>query len=208
MILIGQYDSPYVRRVGIALTLYGIPFTHSTWSAFGDAAKLREFNPLTRVPTLVLDDGEVLTDSHMMLDYLDSLVSENETMFPRQQPERRRHLAVAALTTGLGDKCVSLFYERRLHDAVSPVWVDRLTAQISAALARLETDRAARSTPWWFGDRMGHADVAVACVLRFGSEVMPETVRLADHPALAAHCAKAEALPVFGEISQPFIPPA
>ena len=76
MILIGQYDSPFVRRVGIALTLYGMAFEHRPWSSFGDADRLRAFNPLTRVPTLVLDDGFVLIDSHLMLDYLDGLVDD------------------------------------------------------------------------------------------------------------------------------------
>ncbi|MFN0115320.1 MAG: glutathione S-transferase C-terminal domain-containing protein, partial [Paracoccaceae bacterium] len=109
---------------------------------------------------------------------------------------------------GLGDKLVSLFYEHRLHDPVSEVWVARCRAQIAAAMARLEADRAARSTTWWFGERIGHADVAVACMLRFGAEVMADAVGLERHPALAAQCAKAEALEVFREISQPFVPPA
>ena len=74
MILIGQYDSPFVRRVGIALTLYGIPFEHRPWSAFGDADKIRPYNPLTRVPTLVLDNGEVLIHSAAILDYIDYTV--------------------------------------------------------------------------------------------------------------------------------------
>ena len=82
MILIGQYDSPFVRRVGIALTLYGLPFEHRPWSTFGDAEKIRPYNPLTRVPTLVLDDGEVLIESHIILDYLDSLVPAERAMFP------------------------------------------------------------------------------------------------------------------------------
>ena len=60
MILIGQYDSPFVRRVGIALTLYGRAFEHRPWSAWGDAERLRSVNPLTRVPVLLLDDGEVV----------------------------------------------------------------------------------------------------------------------------------------------------
>ena len=69
MILIGQYDSPFVRRVGIALTLYGLPFEHRPWSIFADADQIRPYNPLTRVPTLVLDDGDVLIESHHILDY-------------------------------------------------------------------------------------------------------------------------------------------
>lgn len=73
MILSGQFDWPFVRRVGIALDLCGLAFEHRPWSVFGDADKVRAFNPLTRVPTLVQDDGFVLIESHAMLDYLDSL---------------------------------------------------------------------------------------------------------------------------------------
>jgi glutathione S-transferase len=115
MILIGQYDSPFVRRVGIALTLYGLPFEHRPWSTFGDADKIRPFNPLVRVPTLVLDDGEVLIESHLILDYLDRRVPAGQAMFPMAEPDRHRALKIAALASGLADKAVSLFYERRLH---------------------------------------------------------------------------------------------
>jgi glutathione S-transferase len=82
MILIGQYDSPFVRRVGIALVLYGLSFEHRPWSTFADAEKIRQYNPLIRVPTLVLRDGEVLMESHCILDYLDSLVPADRAMFP------------------------------------------------------------------------------------------------------------------------------
>src|SRR5262249_43918664 len=129
MILIGQYDSPFVRRVGIAMTLYGIAFEHRPWSTFGDADRIRPYNPLTRVPTLVLDSGEALIESHLMLDYLDSLVPAERRMFPVAEPARRRALKVAALATGMADKSVSLFYERRLHSEASDVWVGRCRAQ-------------------------------------------------------------------------------
>jgi glutathione S-transferase len=158
MILIGQYDSPFVRRVGIALTLYGLPFEHRPWSAFGDADKIRAYNPLVRVPTLVLDD--------------------------------------------------SLFYERRLHKEASEVWVDRCRAQISAALAVLEADRAGRAGDYWFGDRIGHADIAVAAAIRFFADAHPGLLPLAQFPTLTAHAARLESLPVFQKIAQPFIPPA
>src|SRR5215471_11292058 len=101
MILIGQYDSPFVRRVGIALTLYGLPFEHRPWSTFGDADKVRAYNPLVRVPTLVLDDGEMLIESHLILDYLDSRVPADRRMFPTAEPDRHRALKVAALATGV-----------------------------------------------------------------------------------------------------------
>lgn len=208
MILIGQYDSPFVRRVGIALTLYGIPFEHRPWSAFGDADRIRALNPLVRVPTLVLDDGTVLGESHAILDYLDGLVPVDNRMFPAAEPDRHRAIRIAALATGLGDKAVSLFYEKRLHDQTSPVWVERCRSQIGAVLAALEAERAARPTPYWFGGRIGHADIAVAAVLRFLGEAHPDLARLADYPALAAHCGRLEALPAFQAVRQAFLPPA
>ncbi|MDO8353790.1 MAG: glutathione S-transferase family protein [Aestuariivirga sp.] len=208
MILIGQYDSPFVRRVGIALTLYGLTFNHKPWSTFSDADKLRPYNPLTRVPTLVLDTGEALIESHSILDYLDSLVPAERALFPRAEPARRQALKVAALATGLGDKAVSLFYEKRMHKEVSEAWVNRCRAQIAAVLDVLEADRASRATDYWFGDRMGHADIAVAAVLGFVTEAHPELVSLGDFPGLNAHAARLEALPVFQAIKQPFIPPA
>jgi glutathione S-transferase len=205
MILVGQYDSPFVRRVGIALTLYELPFEHNTWSVFGDADKLALLNPLIRVPTLVLDDGFVLTDSHMILDYLDNLVPD--PMFPRAEPDRHRALKIATLGTGLADKAVSLFYELRLHDTVSQVWEGRCRRQIGTVLAALEADRATRPGPFWF-DRLSHADIAVACALRFATEALPGILDAATTPHLHAACASLEATPVFKSVYQPFIAPA
>ena len=208
MILIGQYDSPFVRRVGIALTLYELPFRHETWSAFGDAAKLGEVNPLMRVPTLVLDDGTVLSDSHCMLDYLDSLVPEEKAMFPRREPARHQALRIATLATGLGDKAVSLFYEKRLHKEVSQFWAERCRSQIFAALGALEAERGRQQTNYWFGARIGHADIAIAAVLRFIGEAHPGLAPIDGYPRLKAHAELLEDLPAFRKINQAFIPPA
>ncbi len=208
MILIGQYDSPFVRRVGIALTLYGMPFEHRPWSTFGDADKIRPYNPLTRVPTLVLDDGEVLIESHIILDYLDSLVPAGRAMFPAAEPARHQALKIAALGTGLAEKAVSLFYENRLHGQVSEIWVERCGSQISGALAALEADRARGHGDYWFGERIGHADIAVAVALAFTIEAHPGLVSMKDYPAVDAHAARLEALPAFQAINQPFIAPA
>jgi glutathione S-transferase len=208
MILIGQYDSPFVRRVGIALTLYGMTFEHRPWSVFGDTDKIRPHNPLVRVPTLILDDGEVLMESHSILDYLDNLVGRERALFPSTEPARHKALRVAALATGTGEKAVSLFYEKRLHSQVSDVWVNRCRSQILGTLGVLEADRDARHDDYWFGDQIGHADIAVAAVLRFISEAHRRLVPMSDFPALAAHAARLEALSVFKEISQPFTAPA
>ncbi len=72
----------------------------------------------------------------------------------------------------------------------------------------LEASRAESRSGYWFSERIGHADIAVAAVLRFLKDVHPDLVAIADHPHLSAHAAKLEALPVFQTISQAFIPPA
>ena len=95
-----------------------------------------------------------------------------------------------------------------LHKEISEVWIERCRTQISGALAALEADRAGAASDYWFGDRIGHADIAVAAALRFIAEAHAGIVSMADFPALAAHAARLEALPVFQTISQPFIPPA
>jgi glutathione S-transferase len=87
------------------------------------------------------------------------------------------------------------------------LWVDRCEAQISGALDALEKARAAVTTPYLFGDRIGHADIAVACMLRFTGEAHPHLFAAARYPALKAHAAQCEALPPFREILQPLAPP-
>lgn len=206
MILIGQFDSPFVRRVAIALRLYALPFEHRPLSVFADAEAVRQHNPLIRVPTLVLDDGFALIDSHMILDHLDSLVAD--PMFPRAGPDRHRALKVASLGTGLADKAISLFYERVMHQHTSASWEARCAHQIGSVLAALEADRAARPGPWWFGRRIGHADIAVACALRFVTEAHGDRVRIAACPALHRHAEACESLPDFAACLQPFTPPA
>jgi glutathione S-transferase len=208
MILIGQYDSPFVRRVAIALRLYELPYEHWPWSTFGDGDKIAPYNPLRRVPTMVLHSGEVLIESTAILDYLDEWVGPGKAMIAARGPERRHALEICALATGLADKAVSLLYERVLRKKESKVWVERCQSQIGGVLEALEKQRAAIAKPFWFGEHIGHADIAVACVLRFTGEAHPELLDAAHYPALAAHAARCEALPPFQEIVQPLAPPS
>jgi glutathione S-transferase len=204
MILIGQYDSPFVRRVGIALTLYGIPFVHEPWSGFGDTDKIARYNPLRRVPTLVMDDGTVLTDSAAILEVLDDMVGPDRALIARTGPDRLQALRVCALAAGAADKGVSLLYESRLRETAFPFWVQRCTAQINDTLAQLNAERAARTRPWWFGESIGHADIILATMLRFVREALPGVFDLDGFAALTAHAARCEDLAVFQTISQPY----
>ena len=207
MFLIGQYDSPFVRRVAIALRLYGLPFEHKPWSTFGDADTIAPYNPLRRVPTLVLDSGEALIESAMILDYLDELVGPDKAMIAESGEARRRALKICALGSGLADKAVSLIYERVLRKDQLKLWVERCEAQISGVLDVLEKERAQVATPFWFGERIGHADIMVACAILFTGEAHPALFDV-RYPALKAHAARCEALPPFQEIVQPLVPPS
>jgi glutathione S-transferase len=208
MILIGQYDSPFVRRVAIAMRLYGLPFEHRPWSTFGEGDKIAPYNPLRRVPALVLDGGEVLIESTAILDYLDELVGDEKAMIAARGPERRHALKICALATGLADKAVSLVYERVLRRDQLKLWVERCEAQIGGVLDVLEKERAGVASPYWFGTHIGHADIMVACALRFTGEGHPQLFDAARYPALTAHAARCEALPEFQEIVQPLAPPS
>jgi glutathione S-transferase len=209
MILIGQYDSPFVRRTAIAMHLYGIAYEHRPWSIFGDAEKIRPYNPLLRVPTLVLDDGDVLIETLAILDHLDGRVASAERMFPQEEPARHKALKIASLAAGISDKAVALYYEQNLHGQAeaSALWMERCRGQIRGTLAALEKERAAAKGDYWFGGRIGHADIAVASTLRHLREAHPEFEPLEELPALKRHAERLEALPVFKEIRQPFIPP-
>ena len=120
MLLIGQYDSPFVRRVGIALTIYEMAFEHAPWSTFGEADKIAKYNPLRRVPTLVLDDGAVLMDSASILMVLDGMAGPERAVLARPGEDGLHSLRIAAMAAGVADKGVSLLYERVLREAAFP----------------------------------------------------------------------------------------
>ena len=203
MILIGQYDSPFVRRVAIAMTLYGMSFEHRPWSTFGDGNLIEPFNPLRRVPTLVIGDGSVLIDSAYILDWLDEQAGE-AALIARSGPARREAFYHIALTTGFSDKCVALFYEKVLHAQTSDIWLERLETQIGATLDRLDVIRAATATPWLFGDRPGHADIALGCAVRHAREAHKDAIDWSSRPALLTHSEACENLDVFKAIFQSF----
>jgi glutathione S-transferase len=208
LILIGQYDSPFVRRVAIALRLYQMFFEHRPWSVFGDAERIARYNPLVRVPTLALDNGDVLIESAAILDYLDELVGPEKALMPRTGVLRTRSLKVCALATGLAEKAVALFYERAFHQPASERWSQRCTSQIHGVLDAFEAECGNRPGRFWLGESLGHADIAVACALRFSKEAHPMLFSQERWPALAAHTAFCESVAPFPEISQTFNPPS
>jgi glutathione S-transferase len=147
MILVGQYDSPLVRRVAVSLRVLGFSYQHDTRSVFGDFDSMRQTNPLGRIPSLVLDGeggkaGEVLIDSAAILDWLDQEVGPERALVPPAGPERRRALRVLALACGAVDKAGAATYERVIRPAEYrwPEWIARCRTQAEGAVAALEAE--------------------------------------------------------------------
>jgi glutathione S-transferase len=200
MLLIGMYDSPYVRRVAISMKLCGIAFEHADWSVGADFERIRQHNPLVRVPTLVLDDGEVLLDSAALLDYLDELVGPQRALLPRVGRERRTALKLMAVAMGAADKAREQVYERafRQPERRHEPWLARCRTQMHGALSQLEHHASARgSGRWLVGERLTQADITVVCGFTFLTEALGLSAQAAPYPGLRALSARCEALPEF-----------
>jgi glutathione S-transferase len=173
MQLIGRYSSPYVRRVAVTMGFYGIDCAHANLTPFGEEkADVRKFNPLGRVPALVLDDGEQITDSGAIIDYLDGFVGAGQSLTPFAGALRREALNVIAVASGTTDKLVSALYEHhfRPKDMIYRPWVEMCERQVVDGFQWLDQ----RLTDTWFVDgRMTQADISVAVFWQFGQGKRP-----------------------------------
>jgi glutathione S-transferase len=198
MILIGMFDSPYVRRVAVSLRRLGFEFEHANWSVGRDFEMIREYNPLGRVPTLVLDDGESLVESAAILDYLDELVGAERALLPTRGMERREALQLMAIATGAADKAVSQVYERAFRPVEKrhPPWVERCRAQMDGALEVLEVQCAKHPEDHWLiGNSLTQADITVTCAFNFIAQALALPAGL--YPTLERHVDQCEQLPEF-----------
>jgi glutathione S-transferase len=193
MILVGQYDSPYVRRVAISLRVLGFSYEHDTRSVFGDFDSMRKTNPIGRIPSLILDDGSVLVDSGVILDYLDEVVGPERALIPRSGPARRQVLHRVALASGAIDKAGAANYERLLRPKQYqwPEWIARLETQAVGAIAALA------DLAWPEDAPLDQAEITTVCLLRYLELRSPDLVKLARFPSLAALAARCEKRPEF-----------
>lgn len=198
MQLIGMLDSPYVRRVAISMKLMGLPFEHRALSVFRTFDEFRTVNPVVKAPSFVCDDGTVLMDSTLILDYLEALAQPARRLMPAGADARREALRLVGLALAACEKCVQIVYEKeqRPPDKRHEPWLRRVTSQANAAFGLLE-GAVARASPWLQGERCNAADVAVACAWRFGQHYDAREIPAASYRALVAYSVRAEALPEF-----------
>jgi glutathione S-transferase len=198
MQLIGMLDSPYVRRVAVALIVAKVPFEHRPISLFRHIDAFSTFNPLLKAPTLVLDDGTTLVDSTIILDVLASEHPSVAALIPTGKAARRRAARITGLALTVMEKAVQRHYERALRppEKFHAPWVDRVMGQLTLGLSALDAELPLAD--WIGGDALGLADIAAACATAFTSGVLGrEIVDLARYPNLAEFSARAEALPAF-----------
>ena len=198
MQLIGMLDSPYVRRVAVSLQLLGLPFEHRSVSVFRTFDEFRAINPVVKAPTLVCDDGEVLMDSTLILDYAETLAAGRRALMPAALPARQHALRSVGLALAALDKGVQIIYEHLLRpeDKRHGPWLDRVTGQLLAACDGLEAQLRAHP-PATGSDTVDQAGVTAAVAWTFLQAMVPDRLPADRCPTLAALTARLETLPAF-----------
>jgi glutathione S-transferase len=209
MILIGMFDSPFVRRVAVSMNLLQMPFEHRNWSVGKDFELIRQFNPLGRVPALVLSDGDTLIESATILDFLDETAGPERALLPRSGEPRREALRIIAIAVGGAEKGVLQVYENAFRPPEKRYrpWVERCHTQTHAALAELDRLCQVRGGEWLIGNRTTQADITVTCAYTFLSGALDINRDAVAYPALNALVARCEALPEFRSVKADWFAP-
>lgn len=199
MQLIGLLRSPFVRRVAISLKYYGIPFEHYPLSAFGEGYSiLSAINPVAKLPTLVLDNGDILMDSGLILEYFESQVPVIQKLLPMTANDLASHLRVIGLAMMGADKSVQLVYEtqKRPEDKQYDEWIERLTQQINGAFNALEYE-VANNSDWFMKEAISQAAISTAVAWSYTQYALPNVLNKCDFPNLVQFTQRLESLPNF-----------
>lgn len=201
MKLIASLTSPYARKVRIVLAEKKIEcdlVEESPWSA---ESRVQQYNPLGKVPVLVLDDGSTLFDSRVIVQYLDT-VSPVSRLIP--EPGRQR-IAVKrweALADGLCDAASAIVIERRrAAKQQSREWIDRQSGKVDVALKELASDLGERA--WCNGEAYSLADIATGCALGYLDLRHPDVDWRSAYPNLVRLAEKLARRPSFAETLPP-----
>jgi glutathione S-transferase len=189
-------DSPFVRRVAISARLLGLSYEHRSLSIFREYDEFRSLNPLVKVPTLVCDDGEILVDSTLIIDYLETL--SGRSLMPADTRQRQLALRNTGVALVAMEKVVQLIYEikQRPQEKHHEAWIERLRQQLGGALDLME-EYVGDGEQWMFGEDLRQADLTTAVAWAFVQHVFPNFFIGSAYPGLCAFSARAEALPEF-----------
>ena len=199
MILIGRHFSPFVRRVAAVLLHYGIEFEHRPLRPSGETQDIvRQSSPLARVPVLVLDNGDALSDSTLILDYLDTLASPDTRLTPNGDTEDAfRFRNALYVATGAAEKSISVFSELGRPEALRhPPVLANASRQTKDGFDWLE---ARVKGPWMWGESITHLDVSTACYWEFIRIGVPDLFATLDCPRIAGIVERAGRLDALGK---------
>jgi glutathione S-transferase len=196
MRLIGMLDSPYVRRVAISLEFLGVPFTHEAVSVFSTFEQFQRINPVVKAPSLVCDNGDVLMESSLILQFVEA-TKTRDSLWSRDPQAYQREMRCVSLALAACDKSVQIVYERNLRPAHAQYepWMDRVRGQMLAAYAALESevDSCVRSS----AAPRSQVCITTAVVWQFTQSMLAALVPAKDYPTIDALAARMEGTPQF-----------
>lgn len=197
MKLIGMLDSPYVRRVAISLKCLDLPFEHEAVSVFRHFEQFQKINPVVKAPTLLCDNGAVLMDSGLILDYLEALAGPARSLMPSDLEQRIGALRVIGLALAACEKTVQIVYEKQLRpaDKQHAPWLERVAGQLQAAYGELEQELHKHPLPQH--GSIDQAGITLAVAWDFTRMMVADQLDAAQYPKVQAFSAYAEQLPAF-----------
>lgn len=197
MRLIGMLDSPFVRRVAISLECLGVEFVHDAVSVFSTFEQFQRINPVVKAPSLVCDDGEVLMDSSLILQYVESTRAHAGSLWSPDPQELQHELRAVGLALAACEKSVQIVYERNLRPASAQYepWLERVTGQLLAAYAGLEREVQQRQSA--FAQPHRQACITAAVAWQFTQSMLAAIVPAPEHTGLVTLSARMENTPEF-----------
>jgi glutathione S-transferase len=207
--LIGNFLSPYTRRVAVSLNILELPFELDELFVFKEPDIVRRHNPLVRIPVLVLDDGESLVESSAILDEVDHMVGPERCLTPSVGLERRRVVQTTAIALACAEKAQWAFYEGRVRPAekVHTPWIEHNEKQVLGGFEYLNMAASKIDGRSWIAGtpKLSQADVTTAVAYTFANTVRPGLAMADRFPQLSRFAERCEALPAFSNAP---VPPA
>lgn len=165
MKLIASLTSPFARKVRVVLAEKKIDCPLELDMPWEAGSRVAEFNPLGKVPVLLLDDGSTLFDSRVIVEYLDS-ISPVARLFPQERRQLIEARRWEALADGICDAAANIVIEQRRPPALqSADWINRQHDKVIRGLTALAHDLGERN--WCCADSYGIADISVGCCLGY-----------------------------------------
>lgn len=186
MKLIGSSTSPYVRKVRVVMAEKKLDYQYVTENVWAAETQIAQSNPLGKVPCLIMEGGEALFDSRVIVEYVDTL-SPVGKLIPSVGRERAEVKTWEALADGLLDAALlarmEATWEGRTKAQRSQAWIDRQMSKIESALKAMSKGLGERA--FCSGIHLSLADIAVGCALGYLEFRFPQVDWRGTHPNLA-----------------------